>query len=265
MERQAASFVQHPRCPYCREGVEPRQPKAACDACMSWHHDECWDEHGGCSACGEQAPVGTGQPQPEPRAHPRPARRASAPRRRARARPRGRLAAITRPAGIEISSDEHALHLTHRWGHPLGLVLSLPLCAGWIAAAFLSLTAPGMDAAGAPVVLLVLLMLAWACYGSLAWALNETRIEVTEGLLVLEHGPLPWPGRYRLRADVLQQLYCEEQVTSKGHRRYSLHALLPRGRRFLLLRGTREVLRFLEREIETWLGIENRRVRGEMR
>ena len=41
-----------PRCPYCHESVEISSSKTACESCMAWHHKECWQEHGGCSACG---------------------------------------------------------------------------------------------------------------------------------------------------------------------------------------------------------------------
>lgn len=39
------------RCPFCHVGVSPNQPKIACDACMAWHHAECWKEYGACAAC----------------------------------------------------------------------------------------------------------------------------------------------------------------------------------------------------------------------
>ncbi len=49
----SALGVQHPRCPFCHEAVTPAEPhKRACGACMGWHHDACWQEHGGCAACG---------------------------------------------------------------------------------------------------------------------------------------------------------------------------------------------------------------------
>ena len=39
------------RCPYCHESVRPETSKLACDSCMAWHHQECWQEHGKCSVC----------------------------------------------------------------------------------------------------------------------------------------------------------------------------------------------------------------------
>ena len=51
---QTVSIVNNssPRCPYCHESVEISSSKTACESCMAWHHKECWQEHGGCSACG---------------------------------------------------------------------------------------------------------------------------------------------------------------------------------------------------------------------
>jgi hypothetical protein len=56
MEREHLEIeVEHPRCPYCKDAVQPEQEKSSCHGCMAWHHAECWDEHGACSACGATA------------------------------------------------------------------------------------------------------------------------------------------------------------------------------------------------------------------
>ena len=44
-------LIQHPRCPFCHDAVAPEDEKAACAACMAWHHRECWAEAGACGAC----------------------------------------------------------------------------------------------------------------------------------------------------------------------------------------------------------------------
>jgi hypothetical protein len=49
-------IVKHPRCPFCHDEVLATDPKRACEACMGWHHRECWDECGDrCGACGASA------------------------------------------------------------------------------------------------------------------------------------------------------------------------------------------------------------------
>ena len=46
------------RCPFCHAAVTPAtEPSVACATCVARHHAECWREHGGCSACGEGAPL----------------------------------------------------------------------------------------------------------------------------------------------------------------------------------------------------------------
>ena len=41
-----------PRCPYCHDDVEPGGDNRACHECLTWHHEECWDNHGSCVTCG---------------------------------------------------------------------------------------------------------------------------------------------------------------------------------------------------------------------
>jgi len=42
------------KCPFCHDQVSPSASKTGCESCMAWHHQECWDSHGACSACGFQ-------------------------------------------------------------------------------------------------------------------------------------------------------------------------------------------------------------------
>lgn len=47
------AHVEHPRCPFCHEGVRPEEEKHACLACMAWHHQGCVTENQGrCATCG---------------------------------------------------------------------------------------------------------------------------------------------------------------------------------------------------------------------
>lgn len=64
--------VEHPRCPFCHLGVRPgvAEARRACEACMAWHHAECWAEHGRCSACGHSGDAAQTPPSP-PNAAPR--------------------------------------------------------------------------------------------------------------------------------------------------------------------------------------------------
>lgn len=48
------------RCPFCHEQVEATEAKTGCEGCTAWHHLECWESHGRCSACGHE------RTEPEP-------------------------------------------------------------------------------------------------------------------------------------------------------------------------------------------------------
>ena len=57
--------LSHAVCPCCKDPVRPTDEKAACDACMAWHHLACWREHGVCGACGASAGFSS-EPAPPP-------------------------------------------------------------------------------------------------------------------------------------------------------------------------------------------------------
>ena len=91
---------------------------------------------------------------------------------------------------------------------------------------------------------------------------NHTDVTVAGGVLQVRHRPLPWPGR-RLSTDGLVQLYVDERV-HKNQRSYALCAKW-RDKTITLVRGLREPqgALFLERKVETYLGIVDRPVDGE--
>src|SRR4051812_49881817 len=39
-------------CPYCRAGVEEGEGSMVCQGCSTPHHQECYDENGGCTLFG---------------------------------------------------------------------------------------------------------------------------------------------------------------------------------------------------------------------
>jgi len=55
--------VERERCPFCHEPVRSDDTKAACDACMAWHHADCWAEHDGCAACDHSRPLAPAAPR----------------------------------------------------------------------------------------------------------------------------------------------------------------------------------------------------------
>lgn len=102
-------------------------------------------------------------------------------------------------------------------------------------------------------------------YFALCGFVNRTNISVKDGILSVQHGPLPWRGNRRIAVDELAQLFCQEQVGSKGSRSYSLHALLKAGDKVPLLRGLTEPDQalYVEQILEKRLGIVDVPVAGE--
>ena len=106
---------------------------------------------------------------------------------------------------------------------------------------------------------------------TLALLLNHTRLEVGSGMLRVRHAPLPWPGNRELPATSIEQLYCVE-VVHRGKNgtsyTYNLMAALRAGGKPLKLIGRMErpeQALFLEQRIESFLGMEDRPVPGELR
>lgn len=98
---------------------------------------------------------------------------------------------------------------------------------------------------------------------------NSTVIEVDVQAIVVQHKPIPFPGKYVDSADV-EQLYSKRHVHSSKNgssSTYSLYVVTSSGdhQRLVSNLGSPEQALFMEQEIERFLGIEDRPVRGEMR
>jgi hypothetical protein len=107
-------------------------------------------------------------------------------------------------------------------------------------------------------------------YRLLAAFLNKTRVGLREGVLFVQHGPVPWRGNLALPAASIRQLFCEERVVKERRgetRSYALAALVEGGARVPLLPGlgSADQVLFLEQELEERLGIADGEVEGEVR
>jgi hypothetical protein len=49
--RRVKSLIQAPRCPFCHEDVALGQEAKVCSSCHAIHHEACYGEGAGCSAC----------------------------------------------------------------------------------------------------------------------------------------------------------------------------------------------------------------------
>lgn len=109
-------------------------------------------------------------------------------------------------------------------------------------------------------------------YIVLVGLLNKTFIKVIYPNISVEHSPIPWPGNKVIRTSEIDQLFCEE-IVSRSRRTgnisytYTVGIILKGGKRDELVAGLEppEQARFIEQEIERFLGIKDRSVAGEMR
>jgi hypothetical protein len=106
-------------------------------------------------------------------------------------------------------------------------------------------------------------------YYTVAGFVNTTTVELDRSHLTIRHAPLPWRGGLDLDVSALRQLYCEEHLhRSKNGPRpsYTLSAVLKDGSKKKLLADLDEadVPRYLEQQVEAWLGLRDAPVAGQM-
>ena len=106
-------------------------------------------------------------------------------------------------------------------------------------------------------------------YPVLAKVVNKTHIFVSKDAIEIKHLPLPWPGNKRIEKRNIKQLYGKEEIRNHNrgvHISYEVHIISTDDRDLTLLKGlkTSSQALYLEQEIEKYLGIKNRKVRGEI-
>ncbi|MEM7126077.1 MAG: hypothetical protein AAF702_07105 [Chloroflexota bacterium] len=103
-------------------------------------------------------------------------------------------------------------------------------------------------------------------YYVLCMLLNQTKVSMRRSELLIQHTPLPWPGMKNLSSDHVKQLYTKERVGGKNGSRisYEVHLINHQGKHSKLLTGldSAEHALYVEQEIEKYLNIQNRPVRG---
>jgi hypothetical protein len=252
---------QRPHCLYCDELVQAHERKTACDRCLSWHHQECWDALGHCAACKATDAVGDADDAPKPAA----AAKESRPERKPQEK-------VPSPEGITMEDTGSELSFTRRWFSCVAIFLTF-FCIFWDG--FLIVWyAIALNQESVEVVALLFPLIHAAVgigltYFVVCSYVNRTVIRVTGNTLSVTHGPLPWPGGKELDAKDIKQLYCD----SKVHRgkngtstTYQLHAIDRQENQIKLLKGITEPgqVRYIEQEIERFLGIEDSAVPGEL-
>lgn len=101
--------------------------------------------------------------------------------------------------------------------------------------------------------------------------LNTTHVNVSRRYLELKTTPLPTPFRRdrKIPTDSIEQLYVTKYVESRTNGNpnyaYSLYAILKDGEKIRLAKGMNlETQKYLEYEIESFLGIKNEEVKDEV-
>ncbi|MBU2572551.1 MAG: hypothetical protein KKH28_00525 [Elusimicrobia bacterium] len=176
------------------------------------------------------------------------------------------------PKGYSVDHDGTGLVITRRWWSWKYLAL-LGFCVFWngflVVWYFIAFTK------GGPLIMKLFPLLHVAAgvaltYTGVAGLVNRTRITVNTAEVKVKHFPLPWLGNRLIPRQEIDQLFCEEKITSgknRMHYSYNLSAVMRGGNRLKLVSGldTPENALFLEQQIEGFLGITDRPVAGEMR
>ncbi len=177
---------------------------------------------------------------------------------------------VPMPRGLVVEDFGNSLEIRRRWFHALFIFLAF-FCVFWngfmivwhsIALAsgmwFMSLFGLLHTAVG--------IGLAWY---TLAGFLNTTTIRARGGLIEITTGPIPWWGNTTLTAADIDQLYCKEKVSHGKNGTscsYQVLVVTKANVRKPLLKGLPEADQalFIEQELERFLNIEDRPVRGEV-
>ncbi|MEM7168264.1 MAG: hypothetical protein AAF581_22650 [Planctomycetota bacterium] len=176
---------------------------------------------------------------------------------------------VPMPRGFMVHRGQDRLKITRRWFGPrvIFLVAVTVLWTGfglvWNGGAL----ARGewvFSLAGAAYVAVGLGL----AYFSLAGIFNTTEIVVANGRIGVRHGPIPWLGNISLRAAKPKQLYAKRKLRRHQHgadESFEIYVITTSGRHTRILRGLPTIKQavFIEQQIEGFLDIEDRPVRGE--
>ena len=175
---------------------------------------------------------------------------------------------VDKPEKIKVERSGMVLTITRRW-FAWSILPLLFFCVAWDS--FLVFWYHIALTQNAPLIMIVFPIAHVAVgvgltYTVLASFLNSTLIRIDHREIVIQHGPLPWPGNRVIAINDVEQLFCQEKKSSKGISQYSLCAILKGGKRKELLPGleTPQQARFIEQQIEDFLRIKDRPVIGEM-
>jgi hypothetical protein len=174
-----------------------------------------------------------------------------------------------RPKEVTVQKYPDRLELSWRWFSWKYLPLAF-FCVAWDA--FLCFWYSIAFSTGAPWIMIVFPIAHLAVgvgltYYTLAGFLNRSWLHVDREKFTVDHGPLPWLGYLDVPVTQVAQLYCKEKPgKSDSGPTYQLSVILKDGRKKVLLSNldSPEIGFYMEHQVESWLKIPDRPVRGEL-
>ena len=190
---------------------------------------------------------------------------------------------MTVPASVTVERYENELKLIQNWQDKrllksltISVILSSPAILLW----WLIILTSIVDSASIGEYSSLLTGIFFLMFPSLGWLLgpyyllatykNQTTITLTNKTLSIKHAPIPWLGNRDMPASNLVQLYVRQGKRTgtifNPSYLYDLRAKLKNGRDINLVGNlaSKEVGHFLERQIESYLGIVDKPIWGEV-
>ena len=104
---------------------------------------------------------------------------------------------------------------------------------------------------------------------ALAMILNTSTVNVDHKALSIKHRPIPMPLDKKIDSQDIEQIFTKRHVTHSSNGTqisFQVHMVTRNGKSKKLISGFNDAMQalFIEQEIESFLGIENRHVPGEM-
>lgn len=175
------------------------------------------------------------------------------------------------PQGITVHQDYDHLLIERKWASLSGsfLIVFAVIWNGMIWGIFV----PAMGFTGEIFFSLFLipfiLVGIYIAYMGLAMLLNTTKIRVDNTALDIRHEPLPFPSKH-LPVNDIEQLFTRQRISHNKNGTsvtYELFAIQHDAKEVSLLSNLEkaEFALFIEKEIENYLGIQDRPVLGEYR
>lgn len=174
-----------------------------------------------------------------------------------------------RPKEVTVQKHPGSLELSWRWFSWKYLPLAF-FCVAWDS--FLCFWYSMAFTTGAPWIMIVfpiahLAVGAGLTYYTLAGFLNRSWLHLDREYFTVGHRPLPWWGNLHVPVTQVEQLYCKEKPgKNNSGSSYQLSVVLKDGRKKDLLSNldSPEIGFYIEHQIESWLKIPDRPVRGEL-